>query len=152
MRVSYKLIQELAVYRQLTSSQPESGGVLLGRHLNTNGAILIDNHTRPQKSDIQGRCEFYRSIEHNRLVKQIWKRSKGHITYIGLWHTHPEPKPTPSQLDIKDWSLALTKSHFEGSFLFFFIVGKTNLRCWVGNEHGSEESIRFSGEYKYGKS
>lgn len=147
VRVGNKLIQELSAYKQINSSQPESGGVLLGRHLNSDGALLIDDYTPPQASDTQGRCSFYRSNAHNRLVEQAWKDSKGHVTYVGLWHTHPEPIPIPSRIDTQDWSNALSKSSFEGSYLFFFIVGQTSIRCWAGKKQLISKVIKFSGEY-----
>ena len=150
VRVSTKLIEALSTYRQINSSQPESGGVLLGRHLNSNGALLIDSYTPPQTSDTQGRCSFYRSNAHNKLVERTWKESKGHVTYVGLWHTHPEPIPTPSRIDTQDWSNALSKSSFEGAYLFFFIVGQTSIRCWSGKKQRFSKVIKFSGEYTDG--
>lgn len=147
VRVSGKLIHELSSYKQNNSSQPESGGVLLGRHLNSNGALLIDGFTPPQASDRQGRCSFYRSAAHDKLAKQAWKDTDGHQTYVGLWHTHPEAKPTPSKIDTQDWSKALVSSSFEGSFLFFFIVGQSSIRCWTGRKRRFTKRIKLAGEY-----
>ena len=148
VRVSGELISELISYCQVTSDMPESGGVLIGKHLNSGGKILIDNFTPPQKKDKQGRCLYHRSIQHNNLVKNIWKNSKGHSTYIGLWHTHPEPVPNYSATDKKDWLNALRKSKYEGDILYFFIIGQTHIRCWLGKKGVYKSKIELIGEYK----
>lgn len=151
VRVSDKLIRELSNYKQNSSTQPESGGVLLGRHLNSNGALLIDGFTPPQVSDDQGRSSFYRSHAHDKLAKKAWIDTGGHQTYVGLWHTHPEENPTPSKIDTQDWSNALVKSSYEGSFLFFFIVGQESIRCWTGRKQRFTKIIKFAGECADGK-
>lgn len=151
IRVSSGLLIKLVEYRQLDADTPESGGVLIGKHLNSGGKILIDDFTPPQNKDKQGRCLYHRSIEHNKIVKKIWKDSNGHSTYLGLWHTHPEPIPNYSSTDKKDWLNSLTKSKYEGERLYFFIVGQTHIRCWVGTKVFYKNKIELLGEYEIGK-
>ncbi len=147
VRVSKSLIEKLLNYRQLEKDAPESGGVLIGKHLNSNGAVLLDDFTSPQKSDRQERCRYYRSSEHNQLVQQIWRDSDHQSTYVGLWHTHAEPRPNFSSVDKKDWNNALKKSRYEGSALFFFIIGQTHIRCWIGMKKNYGNKIEMLGEY-----
>jgi integrative and conjugative element protein (TIGR02256 family) len=151
VRVSGELIIKLTEYCQLNKEAPESGGVLIGKHLNSGGMILVDNFTPPQSKDKQGRCLYHRSIEHNKFVRRIWKDSNGHLTYLGLWHTHPEPKPNYSGTDKKDWLNALSKSRYEGERLYFFIVGQTHIRCWLGTKILYRNKIELLGEYEIGK-
>jgi len=147
VRVSGELITNLTEYCQINKDAPESGGVLIGKHLNSGGMILVDDFTPPQKKDKQGRCLYHRSIEHNKIVRRIWKDSNGHSTYLGLWHTHPEPKPNYSSTDKKDWLNTLSKSKYEGDRLYFFIVGQTHIRCWVGTKAFFRNKIELLGEY-----
>ena len=123
VRISYDFLSRLSGYRQVGSNTPESGGVAIGRHLNSGGTLLIENFTPPQKSDKHGRCLFFRSQAHNALVQNIWQESNHYSTYVGLWHTHPEPIPQCSNIDKRDWLKALNKSQFHGKRLFFFIIG-----------------------------
>lgn len=123
----------------------------MGMHLNSGGVLLIDEITPPQTSDKQGRYEFYRSSEHDKLVKDVWRKSNGHSTYVGLWHTHPEPIPKFSSTDIKDWRKALAQSHYEGNKLFFAIVGQTHIRIWMGIKSKFQPEIILIGEYQIGK-
>jgi len=151
IRVSKELLTKLCNFRQLATQSPESGGVLIGKHLNSAGVLLIDQLTPPQKSDKQGRCEFYRSTEHNKLVNDIWQKSNKHSTYVGLWHSHPEPIPNYSLIDKQDWQNALIQSKFEGDKLFFAIVGQTHIRIWEGVRSTLRSEISLIGEYEIGK-
>ncbi|MFT4850182.1 MAG: integrative and conjugative element protein (TIGR02256 family) [Sediminicola sp.] len=147
IRIATPLILKLSNYCQLKNNQPESGGVLIGKHLNTNGSLLIDNFTPPQPTDKQERCLYYRSEEHSKIVKNVWQESNKHSTYVGLWHTHPEPIPSFSLTDRKDWSNALNNSRYEGDKLFFIIVGQTHIRCWIGTKYVFKNKIELLGEY-----
>ena len=151
VRLSSQLLKMLSEFIQDGICTNESGGVLIGKHLNSGGVLLIDGFTPPQKSDKQGRHSYYRSEAHNKLVLDIWNKSDGHTTYVGLWHTHPEPKPNFSLIDKRDWLNALKKSVFEGDRLYFIIVGQTHIRCWVGTKQKFRNKIELLGEYKIGK-
>ena len=149
VRISYDFLSRLSGYRQVGLTIPESGGVVIGRHLNSGGALLIEAFTPPQKSDSQGRCLFFRSQAHNALVQNIWQESNHYSTYVGLWHTHPEPIPNYSITDKRDWLKALNKSQFQGKRLFFFIVGQTHIKCWVGLKRIIRNKIELVGEFKF---
>lgn len=151
VRLSASLVNKLIDFRQLNYKQAESGGVLIGKHLNSSGVMLIDTFTPPQTSDKQGRHSYFRSKEHNKLVQQVWQESDGHSTYVGLWHTHPEPIPNYSSIDKTDWINALNSSKYEGNKLFFVIVGQTHLRCWVGTKGRLRNNIELSGDFKIEK-
>lgn len=146
LRVSAKLIENLKSFRQLKEETPESGGVLIGMHLNSGGRILINDYTPPQKSDKQGRYLYHRSSEHNDVVLKIWKESNKVSTYVGLWHTHAEGVPSYSPVDKKDWLDSLNKSVYEGDRLFYFIVGQTHIRCWMGIKKLFINKIEMIGE------
>ncbi len=146
VRISKELIDQLVNFRQIEGSTPESGGVLVGKHLNSNGTILIDNYTPPQPTDKQGRCQYYRSGAHNELIQTIWRESNHQSTYVGLWHTHAEPIPSYSPVDKKDWINALKNSIYEGDSLFFFIIGQTHIRIWKGTKKLFRYKIELIGE------
>lgn len=149
IRVSNELIQNLSRFRQIAENMPESGGVLIGKHLNSGGKILIDDLTVPQAGDKQERYYYHRSRVHHDLVQKKWIDS-GHIaTYVGLWHTHAEPIPYYSNVDKTDWMNALNLSTYEGNSLFFFIVGQTHIRCWKGIKRLFRNKIDLVGDYAW---
>lgn len=151
VRLCPKLVDRLISYRQVKHSQLESGGVLIGKHLNSGGALLVDDYTPPQASDKQGRCLYFRSGEHNKIVNKIWQASNGHSTYVGLWHTHPEAIPNFSPIDKKDWLDALNHSSYEGDRLYFMIVGQTHIRCWVGTKGIFHNKVELLGNFEIEK-
>jgi integrative and conjugative element protein (TIGR02256 family) len=150
LRVSQETIEDLKFFRQLKDDAKESGGVLIGKHLNAGGAILIDDFTRPQSTDKQGRCSYFRSTQHSEVVQEIWEKTNRQSTYVGLWHTHPEQLPQYSNADKKDWLNTLKNSQYDGKYLFFFIVGTKQLVCWMGSSNSRK--IKLVGEYCFDNS
>ncbi len=148
VRIAHTLLANLCRFRQTAGCHPESGGVLIGKHLIRGGRMVIDRHTPPQRGDKQGRCMFYRSKDHDRIVQSIWEKSKRISTYVGLWHTHPENIPKYSTIDRKDWNKALNRSTYDGRNLFFFIVGRTHIGCWMGTKRIIKNSIKIVGQYR----
>lgn len=123
-----KLLKE---FRQ-TGLRWESGGVLLGRHLIEGNDIIVDHATKPMFGDRRHRFSFFRARRrHQREINRQWRISNGTCTYLGEWHTHPEPSPTPSSVDLKTWHRKLEKDTYS-EVLFFLIVGTEEVRVWEG--------------------
>jgi integrative and conjugative element protein (TIGR02256 family) len=148
VRTAHALLEDLCKFRQTAEGHPESGGVLIGKHLIRGGRMVINRFTSPQKRDKHGRFMFYRSKDHDRLVQNIWEESKRISTYVGLWHTHPENVPHYSAIDRRDWNKALNRSAYDGKNLFFFIVGRTHIGCWMGTKKILRNSIKMVGKYE----
>lgn len=121
-------------HRQVLAQNPESGGVLLGRHLLESEDVIVDEVTTPSDSDARSRFGFFRSKKHNSLAQRRWKESGGRVDYLGLWHTHPENIPIPSSVDLNDWVNAAEKDTYGGDRLYFLIVGITEIRAWSKNK------------------
>lgn len=109
----------------------EAGGVLLGRHLLDSHDVVVDEVSTPQDSDRRSRFGFFRSSRHEYVARQRWLEQQSTSAYLGLWHTHPEPDPTPSGVDRRDWQQAVSGDTFEGDRLFFPIVGTHSIRVWT---------------------
>lgn len=146
--ISTDVLSRLADLRQLDSHRPESGGLLLGRLFGGGNESAVEAVTVPGSGDRQSRFSFFRSSVHQRAAEQYWKRTGGEGTYLGLWHTHPEPVPSPSGVDLEDWRRALKKDVYHGSGLLFAIVGTTALGFWYGN---APKKINFVGNFKIEK-
>lgn len=147
IRVSEYLIEKILKYQQLSEGDVESGGILVGSYLNSNGFILIEDFTEPQKSDKQSRFGFFRSDKHSELARYVWNETGGKSTFLGLWHTHPEDYPKYSIVDIIDWNKTLNNSHYDGKLLLFFILGRTHLNCWIGIKKRFKNNIKLIGSY-----
>lgn len=131
------VVERLASYRQIAPHQSEAGGVLLGRYLLASSDIVVDEITEPMAGDVRSRFQFRRGRDnHQRHVDDAWHTSRGTCVYLGEWHTHPEPAPTPSSTDLHDWRRRLRADVFDGDALYFIIVGTRDIRAWQGARAG----------------
>jgi integrative and conjugative element protein (TIGR02256 family) len=123
-------------FRQNDAYAAEAGGVLLGRHLHDGSAIIVDEVTTPMRGDRRGRTHFHRGRkQHQAMINHAWLESSGTCAYLGEWHTHPKPIPTPSVVDWSDWRRRLRTDQTTKP-LFFVIVGMDQTRVWEGTGHG----------------
>ena len=127
------VIKQFSKFRQTKLFSREAGGLLLGRHLVDTTHIAVDNISKPMKGDRRTRTSFFRSEGHEKYAHECWNNSGGTCGYLGNWHTHPEPFPTPSIVDIEDWLNVLKNDVYEGERLYFIIVGTKELACWEGD-------------------
>lgn len=121
-------------HRQVKRRDPEAGGVLLGRHLLDAPHIVVDEVTVPTKGDCRLATFFRRGrAAHQRVIDERWAASRGTCQYLGEWHTHPEPVPHASPVDMADWRRRLRTDVFDGDSLIFLIVGTEAVRVWEGS-------------------
>lgn len=135
-------VRQLRAHAQLSRLQTEAGGVLLGRHLIDTPDLVVDEVTVPQKEDRRSRFGFFRSRQHGEVARARWAAANETIAYLGLWHTHPERDPTPSDVDLRDWEKATAQDVFEGDHLFFTIVGTERIRVWSKMRHGQINELQ----------
>lgn len=63
---------------------------------------------------------------------QRMNRRSGTCGYLGEWHTHAEPVPSPSPIDLDDWTKRLAHDVVDADQVFFVIVGQQEMACWEG--------------------
>lgn len=127
-------------YRQTKKNGTEACGILIGRHSVDKNKIRIEIATAPSKSD--KREKYYFSIDskhHQQILDNQFVESQNEAVYLGTWHSHPEPIPTPSKCDIKDWKkqYKINKHLFKN--MIFVIVGQTTIKYWTMNKNKLSE-------------
>ncbi|PGB81752.1 hypothetical protein COM05_18850 [Bacillus toyonensis] len=133
LKISKSVNNTLNHYRQLKMQDTEAGGVLLGRFLHESNNIVIDQITVPMENDIRTRYFFQKCREdHQDIIDKVWIESGGTCNYLGEWHTHPEPHPTPSSHDRNEWKKVLKYTVCDSNKLFFVIIGTKSIGVWVG--------------------
>lgn len=138
IKVQDDLINRFKDYRQLDAHVYEQGGMLIGSIIKKSNDIIIDRATFPMTGDYSNRINFIRSINHNRILKKIWKESNRTRMYFGEWHTHPQINPKPSSQDISNWNMLMRKSKtFTDNFLFI-IIGTKKIGIWLANRLSDE--------------
>jgi integrative and conjugative element protein (TIGR02256 family) len=132
IEISGNVFAELQSWRQLAAKQTEAGGVLLGARRGPHFEIVA--LTTPQRLDTRSRFSFIRTGKaHQRLARQEWRRSARRHGYLGEWHTHPEPAPTPSFVDRAGWQNVYRQALQP---LVHVIVSTVDVGLWYCDESG----------------
>ena len=117
-------------HRQTEADTTESFGVLMGTTSVDRREIWIESVTTPMARDRRTRFSFaLRDPGHQRAVCGKFACSGGRAIYLGTWHTHPEPVPTPSGIDRDDWAACLRAN--PGRTLGFVLVGTDQVCVFV---------------------
>jgi integrative and conjugative element protein (TIGR02256 family) len=140
------VVNKFIAYQQHGINDKEAGGLLLGRHLKDGSHLAVDYLSEPQHGDKRSRFGFFRGKGHQKIAHQFWDDHNGTCTYLGNWHTHPEPYPTPSITDKYDWTNVLRNDTYEGNHLYFIIVGTIEIACWEGTRNS--QAFTKLNEYK----
>ncbi|PLR21923.1 hypothetical protein SGCZBJ_20375 [Caulobacter zeae] len=115
----------------------ETGGVLVG--CRRGGYLHVTDASAPQASDRASPFRFWRSPQgHQAFAEAAWRKSRGHVSYIGEWHSHPEDEPSPSSIDRQSWATTFA-SHQRP--LVFVIVGRQGLWLSVQSSSASAKAL-----------
>lgn len=139
VKIAEGALKTISPFVQVAPGSSEAGGVLIGRHILHSSDIVVDAVTVPLKGDRRSRSGFHRHAKgHQAILDRAWAGSGGTSVYLGEWHTHPEPNPTPSSIDMSDWLRRLRSDVVEAPFLFFMIVGQRDICVWEGSRQELE--------------
>lgn len=106
-------------HRQLRTQSKEAGGQLFARF--GEQMIRIERATGPRPTDRRGRRTFVPNrLAERREIKRMFKKE---LYYVGDWHTHPEPQPTPSGTDISSVKDMFRRSRHGLASFVMVIVG-----------------------------
>ncbi len=135
LTLSVEVLYTLDKYIQRKLSDPESGGIILGKV--TSDTVQMQRLSVPTELDKCSRMNF----ERHRLSAQIvinheYANSYGQVTYLGEWHTHPEDHPSPSTTDIKMIKQQFTQNKIHTDFLILLIQGRKGLYIGMVNQDG----------------
>jgi integrative and conjugative element protein (TIGR02256 family) len=133
LKLDEAVVDVLLSHAQRDPNAMEAGGVLMGRHIRGTRDVVVDSVTTPMRGDARSRFSFHRSRKpHQRALDEAWESSEGTCVYLGEWHTHPEPYPNPSSVDMADWRKRLRHNEVDSESLFFVIVGQEHCVAWEG--------------------
>lgn len=125
--IERNVIDQIHSFRQIEMASTEAGGILLGFRRGPH--LHVTDLTLPSQNDKRTRTSFYRSAAcHQKIALTRWLESNGTVGYLGEWHTHPQAKPTPSIVDIREWRVILSN---EPQNMVFIIAGNDDIN-WIG--------------------
>lgn len=148
-KLATTVVEQMLAYGQHEKATREGGGILLGRYILDSNDVVVDQVTVPTPGDIRTRVNFVRSKRgHQDSADQAWSNSRGTRHYLGEWHTHPEPVPKPSQVDLMNWRRLLAHYRHDPDPLYFVIVGTEAICAWQGYKQGVVEvlTLVYTGE------
>ena len=116
-------------HRQSSSGAPEVGGQLFAKILPE--CVCVCLATGPANEDKRGR--FWFVPNQKRQNDEIQKLFKDGLHFVGDWHTHPEPIPTPSGTDLSSMKECFNKSRHQLKSFVMVIVGQSDFPegLWV---------------------
>ncbi|WP_225745012.1 Mov34/MPN/PAD-1 family protein [Marinilactibacillus sp. Marseille-P9653] len=108
-----------------TADKKEAGGVLVGKRL-LNNTTIVTFASEPGNLDKRSKFRFRKyPAHHKQFIDQHLNQSDRFMGFVGEWHSHPEPVPTPSQTDYKSWTKIITDN--SDTSLLFFIIGTVKI-------------------------
>jgi integrative and conjugative element protein (TIGR02256 family) len=117
--LSDHVLEQFDSSRQRKPGLAEAGGQLFASL--ADGHIRIEKATGPRNSDKRGRTHF--QPDRRAEQKEITTMHASGLHYVGDWHTHPEPVPTPSATDLRSMRECVSKSRHELNAFIMIIVG-----------------------------
>ncbi|MDD5156830.1 Mov34/MPN/PAD-1 family protein [Sulfurimonas sp.] len=145
ININQSFLDVLPKYSQ-TLKTPERGGVIMGElYPNKNLVVITNIIESPSKLKRNNRYEM--DVKYiQKEINKIWKKSKGTVTYLGDWHTHPEINPKPSLIDYYTFSKNYFNSSIDQNFLIYIILGlkvKNDILIWIGVCNGIKTKRKF---------
>ncbi|GGH64742.1 Mov34/MPN/PAD-1 family protein [Phaeocystidibacter marisrubri] len=120
--LSDRLLEILERYKQIGKKDNEAGGILLGQV--SEDGIFILKASAPCSADQASRTGFVRSKKKAQYIIDYEHVSSGGQTiYLGEWHTHSEPYPCPSQVDLRMITDQYDKNRLNENFVILLIKG-----------------------------
>ena len=123
LTISDAVLKHLSKYRQRRAWSREAGGQLFAEISGTD--IVITTITGPRRSDRRSRFAYH--PDRRREQAEIDKHFAQALHYVGDWHTHPQPRPTPSSEDLRSMSECVRKSRHRLNSFVLIIVGSDDL-------------------------
>lgn len=122
--ITKEAIDTLVAHQQINEDSPEAAGVFIGEiYLEEHTIIIRKAITTYEKNNAS---KYHVNLDIKKLQKMIdkeWIESGRTFLYLGEWHTHPEPLPSPSLTDYLTFSGNYYRSAFEQNLLLYAIIG-----------------------------
>ncbi|MEA3211687.1 MAG: hypothetical protein QOE70_4744 [Chthoniobacter sp.] len=109
---------------RMSGREDETGGLLFGQRDDGLRILWVDEVTGPPP-DSQGSPDLFLCGVVGTQAAHERKRatSRGALGYVGMWHTHPESLPVPSEVDFGGMHRILQAEQFSATRHLLLIVG-----------------------------
>jgi integrative and conjugative element protein (TIGR02256 family) len=137
------VINQFKNFKQNSFLAREAGGILLGYLDQYSQGLLVEKCTVPCYGDKRTRFSFYRGKGHQKKAEKWWEKSNLKGLNLGVWHTHPEQRPTPSSVDYTDFKNVLASAENNSPHLLSIIIGTKDFGVWVGDKSNNIQLVGY---------
>jgi integrative and conjugative element protein (TIGR02256 family) len=120
--IAPSVLSHLARHQQHNDDSLEAGGQLFARF--SDQQVTICSVTGPRSADRRSRYLYL--PDRREEQREIDEMHRNGLHFVGDWHTHPEPVPTPSASDIRTIKEAVAKSRHHLHGFIMIVVGSGN--------------------------
>ena len=105
VRVAGSALAEMKAWaeksRREVGPEPETGGLLFGERDDALRIVWVTEVSGPPP-DSEASPEYFKcgTAGTQELHEEKKERTRGSVQYLGMWHTHPDSLPVPSEIDI----------------------------------------------------
>jgi integrative and conjugative element protein (TIGR02256 family) len=111
----------------------ETGGVLFGHVDDFLKIVWISTASGPPPDSTATQNRFICGTNGVALMNQeLYVRSRGSVSFIGMWHTHPGSQPDPSSIDRDAMQRLFASPDFEGCHFLMLIIGGSSKNPLIG--------------------
>lgn len=115
------VISHLENHRQLRFWQREAGGLLFARL--SASEVTIELATGPRQTDRRTRWTY--NPDRAAEQREIDELHPSGLCFVGTWHSHPEPVPTPSGIDTQSLAESFRLSTHNLNAFVLAIIGQS---------------------------
>jgi len=118
---------------RVSGSDIETGGLLFGEFNEPARIVWISEVSGPPPDSTASAQGFVCGVEGTQEDNTERKtRTKGAVTFVGMWHTHPVSQPIPSQTDLGAMFDLLVAAENKPRHTLMLIVGDLATTPWIG--------------------
>jgi integrative and conjugative element protein (TIGR02256 family) len=124
------LLSWVRLSERVSGDRTETGGVLFGEVDEFLKIIWIDEVSGPPPDSVASAAGFLCGTAGVReMHDEKKKRTNGSVTFVGMWHTHPQglPRPSPTDLGAMKELLQKGNSYLGRRFLMLIVGGTSDL-------------------------
>jgi integrative and conjugative element protein (TIGR02256 family) len=110
--------------RRKRGAKCETGGLLFGKRDDALRVIWVDDAIGPPPDSVCSPEKFICGTKGTQAANKSRKeQSRGSVEFVGMWHTHPEDLPLPSETDLSGMAQILTSGEAPPLKSLLLIVG-----------------------------
>lgn len=148
LQFTSEVLEHIYSYAQINKKDKEAGGQLFSESPH-NSLVLISVVTGPYAEDSRSITHFNPCLRHINLDREQLFKNGLHAT--GLWHTHPESNPNPSNEDRITTLKYLDAFDGEMSGFIQVIMGNTrssdSLCVWLASTDKRSKWVKLKETY-----